>query len=317
MLFKGRLKMNNLMNRKFRLISVVMVFFVATLLLPVGALLQSEPTNQRLYSYAEDISDEISSDEMVEALVDDPLFEEDDYDIDVLSNTVDLLQDVGIDILDYDVSEDNNIVLQSEISGSDGSIEIIEATDESVEIYAEEGALSGTLELKDDGTVWLDGKEVNVIDEYYDEPDNNVTANAKHIYKVTSSCPYGSAADYTTKTGTYTRSAEFEKKATAIPRSILLLTVGVILGALVAATGGTAAGIIAGCIPSVVDLIVSNAGSSKWISARIVKYVHKTKGISITSHRKVWKEVTSFNTGINMTGKTVKTTTNFVDFQWS
>jgi hypothetical protein len=81
----------------------------------------------------------------------------------------------------------------------------------------------------------------------------------------------------------------------------------------VAATGRVALGVV----PGLVDLIISNSGSSKWISARVTKYLHKTKGVNITSKRKVWKEVTSFNTGLNMTGKTVKTITHFVDVQWS
>jgi hypothetical protein len=213
------------------------------------------------------------------------------------------------------VSEDSNIVLESKVSGHDSTIEIVEATVESVIIYVEEDNLSGTLELKDDGTIWIDGKETTIIEK--DESDNNVTANAKHIYHVTASCPYGSAGDYTNKGGTYTRSMEFEKKVTAVPRAILAAGVGAILGLAVAASGGAVIGALASVVPSAIDLIIANAGTSKWISASVIKYSHRTKGTDITSHRRVWKEVTSFYTGINMTGKKVKTTTYFVDVQWS
>jgi hypothetical protein len=164
--------------------------------------------------------------ELVDALIDDLVFENENLEVDALASTIDLLQDVGIDIVDYGVSEDDNIVLESAINGTDSTINIIEATDESVIMNVEEGNLSDTLELKDDGTAWLNGKELKVIDEFI-ESDDSVIANAKHIYRTTSSCPYGKAADYTKKGGTYTRSYQFEKKVENVTRGVLLIALGV------------------------------------------------------------------------------------------
>jgi hypothetical protein len=308
--------MNIINDSKFRIISILLAFFVGLLMVPTGMFSQGSQGNPQSFVYAEDDSVSNLGEELVETLENDQVFDDSNYDVDVLTNTADLLQDVGIDILDCSVSEDDKIVLESEINGIDSSIEITKATDESVIINVEEGDLSGTLELKDDGSVWIDGKEVNVIDDY-NESGDSVTANAKHIYKVTSSCPYSSAAYYTTYLGSYIRSMEFEKKVTAIPRAILLAGVGALIGALAAATGGAAVGALAGFGVSLIDPIISNAGSSKWISAQVTKYAHNTKGTNITSNRRVWKEVTSYNTGISMSGRTVSTTTFFVDVQWS
>jgi hypothetical protein len=118
--------MSNLLNRKFRVVGLSMVFFVAMLLFPYGLLGQPDQVKndtQNFYSYAEDIAENITGDDMVETLENNPVFEDAivgteeyiDYDFDVNS-----LIDENAEAKDYS-GDDGYIYTVSSLVNEDGS----------------------------------------------------------------------------------------------------------------------------------------------------------------------------------------------------
>jgi hypothetical protein len=263
--------------------------------------------------FAEDVSSQSSVDENEFQLseIDNQLFEEDEFEEDVLGNTFEHLENLGVSVEASEVSEDDTLLLDAQVGSVDATIEVLEANSEEIAMQVTEGEKTNVIEYRDDDSIWIDGSELQITETQFIVDDDVVIPNSKHIYKTTKTCPYGSASDYTHKGAVIVRNLEREKQL----RTYTLIAWGAMLSALTINAGATVSLPIIGITTGA--SIQSAMGTSKIVSIEVTKYMHKTKGVNITSHKKVWKETCKYSPNKNISGTTAYTGSGFVTVEWS
>jgi len=208
-----------------------------------------------------------------------------------LQETFEMYKEASSDI--EIIEEDTDALIYNvEIEGANGELieSHIEASideDDSQIVEITEGDKTDTLVFDEDGTLYLDGEPVHITEETVNPTiernlisfNDDAAAYALHSMYWPTSSPYGSTASYTKKLST-------EKRVLTLSKAISSMTTTALIGIVLLALGIAAAPafIISVLIAGVITWFTRNSKSSKTFSIIDYQYVHKTKGLNISSH---------------------------------
>ena len=235
-----------------------------------------------------------------------------DEEMEIIENDVEVLETFGITMLAKDiniVSEENSFIYEIKYAGQQNEVSNIEYTSEGVSFDCAQGDLKNTVEIKEDGNVYLDGCKVDINDDYAEN-------NCEYVFKENDSqrwfqkkCPYGKASEYT-KNGGSKKCADINLK-----HAIKDISMSAFITILCTALG---AGAVASfCASAAYTFITSYRPGAKGLSYRVKKNYHKSCGwLSGSYIRRINKEVTKYSytwyTKYNYKGKTCKNTAYYI-----
>ena len=102
-----------------------------------------------------------------------------DEEMEIIENDVEVLETFGITMLAKDiniVSEENSFIYEIKYAGQQNEVSNIEYTSEGVSFDCAQGDLKNTVEIKEDGNVYLDGCKVDINDDYAEN-------NCEYVFK--------------------------------------------------------------------------------------------------------------------------------------
>lgn len=253
---------------------------------------------------ADTINYGVEVDELLEQAEDDMSDEE----METIENDVEVLETFGITKLAKDidiVSEENSFVYEIEYDGQKNEVSNIEYTAKGVSFDCSQGSIENTVEIKEDGSVYLDGSKVETSEEYNENDCEYVFTENDSQRWFQKKCPYGKAAEYT-KDGGSAKCADINLKHAIedISMSAFITILCSVLGA------GAVASF---CASAAYTFVASYRPSAKGLSYKVKKNYHKSCGwLSGSYIRDINKEVTKYSytwyTKYNYKGKTCKNT---------
>lgn len=114
---------------------------------------------------------------------------------DNLSELVNASEDLGFEVSNIAVNENNCAVIDLEYKGIESVVEVASATDQELSMKVTEGNLSNEVQVSDDGTMYIDGILVHSLVDTQTSAEGIVYMNAfQDTYQV--KCPYGTASNY-------------------------------------------------------------------------------------------------------------------------
>ena len=224
-----------------------------------------------------------------------------------IMNEIKIMEDMGLasfDLTSINISEDDiNYTLQYE--DIINVVSVRELADNSIELHFTEGEKEDFVVKTADGKIILNGNEVlfteetfheysplSVDESFYEYPP--ISLSAGFTYITTSTCPYGSASDYshlssTTSVANVTLGTYLRNMTAG---AVVAVLAGIVLGGIGSiAAAGTA--LLSGAATSLIATAVTYNPNSQNLSYSATTYYHKnTKTYEINSTQKVKKIVT-------------------------
>ena len=231
-----------------------------------------------------------------------------DEEMETIENDVEVLETFGITMLAKDieiVSEKNSFKYEVEYAEQQNEVSNIEYTAEGVSFDCLQGGIKNTVEIKEDGSVYLDGCKVETNKEYTENNCEYVFTENDSQRWFQKKCPYGKASEYT-KNGGSGKCADINLK-----HAIEDISMSAFIAILCAVLG---AGAVASFCASAAYTFISNyRPSAKGLSYKVKKTYHIicgwfSGGYIMDINKEVTKYSYTWYTKYNYKGKTCKNT---------
>lgn len=223
-----------------------------------------------------------------------------------IENDIDIMESLGVleeaRNVEIESTKENDFEYEVEYKGVVNNISDIDYTAEGVSFKSEQDDINDTVEIREDGKIFLNGEEIE-----YSSVDNEVGANECLVVANDSQrwfqkkCPYGKASDYSVSGGT-SKCSDINLK-----RAIKDISMSAVIAIICAVCG---AGAIASfCAGAAYTFICEYRPSAKGLSYKVKKYYNKNTyhwwtGAYISAIRKsVMKYSYTWYTKYNYKGK--------------